>query len=556
MNTHDEELLATTIENAERSDSPFTAAKHVYCVDEQNGAYNGEISFNTNSLNASNLWLSYKEAFIEIPICISCKASVDSSANFNAFYCSLKNSYTTLIDSCSIDINNKSVVSSHPFLNFYVSYKLMTELSADDLNKLDIGFRPDSAGSYTFSNDGKKYSTDGYANCETDIFIDNTLDRPEIINQGHLHRCRQTVELTANAAYGGIKSMNLTSGRKVATNYFSREGAGADQIASFYIMATVHLRHISDFINSLPISKNSELKITLKYNSCNSTITRFAANDPVADTVARYEITNHTQLSGNSNPVLVSAPSDGVTSRGPNTALAGNVVNIAVGVLKNELNPMAGSKFPISACRLVVPAYTMDPAIELKLLSKYPKYTVHYEDVYSYQIKISANENFNSIISNGIPNIERVVILPYILHTDTHKVFRTASIDVYKSVYDTAPATTSPLASLSDVNILVGGVSMIPSSLRYEFETFNQEIAKTGETGGITKNTGLVSPYEFRNCYRYYTVNVGRRSKSDDGIMKSVSIEGTNNTGLPLQLIVFVVFKKQYAFSLLTGVPE
>eukprot|EP00952_Eustigmatos_sp_NYUAD-ZCMA_P006764 28958-Eustigmatos_ZCMA.PRE.1 len=61
-----------------------------------------------------------------------------------------------IIQSLSCDVNNKNVIQQQTHLNHYVSYKLMTSFSSDDVKKhgAGINFFPDTATSFQFNTTG------------------------------------------------------------------------------------------------------------------------------------------------------------------------------------------------------------------------------------------------------------------------------------------------------------------------------------------------------------------------------------------------------------------
>ena len=127
----------------------------LYCLDQNGGSYNGQIQIDTSTLSNSGRWMAFSEGYLEIPFQITLQSSTNISANdlLSAFTLGLKNGYHQLIDSIQVDYRGKNVVQLQPFTNFYVGYKLMSSLSADDLKKWGstIGFEPDTATSFSYS---------------------------------------------------------------------------------------------------------------------------------------------------------------------------------------------------------------------------------------------------------------------------------------------------------------------------------------------------------------------------------------------------------------------
>lgn len=538
MISADQELFALTVEGADKTNSAiFTQKTDLYVPDENNGAYNGEITINTSSLNTTSKWLSYSQSYLEIPYVLSVKSSTaDAAATFNSWYAGLKNGYFSIIDSMSVEYNHTSVQQSHPFINFHVNYKLMTEYDVNDLKKLDSGFYPDSAGSYQYSSTGVK-PADGYSNND-DVVTVNDRIRSELINSGfYERRKRNTAHDLTNGLNGSLPIINNASARRIGMNYYEKTGVGADTIASWYIICTVHLKNLSNFIESLPLCKGGEIKLVIKYNSATTTIRQVAEAGGIPN---HFSLISHVQNSGNTNVAMFAGVGTGPNTYGPNTAIPGDIT-ISTGVLRNDLIS-GSSKFPITSTRLCIPAYQMSPKYELQLIQKFSKYSFNYTDLYSFAFNVSENENFNQILSNSIQNMTRLTIMAYPRHTAAHKVFENISISTYQSPFDSSPNT--PIISLTDIQVEVAGQAQYPKNIRYDWESFNDEFVKTGDTGSISRSVGLIGAYEWKTSYRFYTFNLERHTDSDALVGKSISVQGVNNSGIPIQIVAFVEYRK------------
>jgi hypothetical protein len=160
-------LLYEQSNESQITTEPFVSRQVVYVVDQNNGAYNGQIQLDTSSLSNSGKYASYSEAYFEIPLVVTLAnnlpafnaAGGNDAERFrtttNAFSAGLKAGYWHLIHSLSVEYNNTSVVQLTPFTNMYVHYKMMTSMSQADVDKIGagLGFFPDSTTSYKFKAD-------------------------------------------------------------------------------------------------------------------------------------------------------------------------------------------------------------------------------------------------------------------------------------------------------------------------------------------------------------------------------------------------------------------
>ena len=165
-------LLYEMSQEAQGQSEPFISRQVVYVLDSNNGSYNGQVQIDTSSLSNSGKYASYSEAYLQVPLVVRLTAE-DVAAQIagvqglhNAFAVGLKNGYYNLIHSLSVEYNNTSIVQLTPYTNFYVTYKLMTSLSSEDVEKFGatIGFVPDSSDSFDYVGVGANPSGHGSIN--------------------------------------------------------------------------------------------------------------------------------------------------------------------------------------------------------------------------------------------------------------------------------------------------------------------------------------------------------------------------------------------------------
>lgn len=195
----------------------------------------------------------------------------------------------------------------------------------------------------------------------------------------------------------------------------SASGVGIFQQA---IVGQLKLRHLHNFFAEMPLIKGAFFRLTLKLNNTsfqvaiNATSTAmtasnivcslgginplmFASAKPLGVTVS--EISNNGSATLNADTTLLCSVSVG--SRCLNTSQAG-----LSGV---QNSPLLGS---VTLC---VPSYTFNPIFEQSYLSKSVKEIV-YNDNYQYQVlNVPGGTTFNSLITNGIANIQSVLVIPF-----------------------------------------------------------------------------------------------------------------------------------------------
>jgi hypothetical protein len=159
-------LLFEQSNESQMTTEPFVSRQVVYVVDQNNGAYNGQIQLDTSSLSNSGKYASYSEGYFEVPLVLTL-TQVTADANFAsanyAFAAGLKAGYWHLLHSFSVEYNNTSVVQLTPFSNMYIHYKMMTSMSNEDVEKFGtgLGFWKDSATSFIFNANADGTIVDG-----------------------------------------------------------------------------------------------------------------------------------------------------------------------------------------------------------------------------------------------------------------------------------------------------------------------------------------------------------------------------------------------------------
>ena len=130
-----------------------------------------------------------------------------------------------------------------------------------------------------------------------------------------------------------------------------------------------------------------------------------------------------------------------------------------------------------------------------------------------------------------------------------------ANINPITSPFDSAPSTTMPASSLTNFQVLVSGKNVFNEPNLYTFQNFLNELSKTGLNGSLTDavSSGLISQRMFENNYAYYTVDLARRLKSDDGTPMSVQVNGTNSSARPIDIYAFLVYRRSLTVDLVSG---
>ena len=550
MLSADRAIWENTI-GAHEAGSPFTDEKMVYVQDENTG-YSGNIIFNTSSLGNGGQWASYSEGYIEIPFMINLKSSVDiTAANMvNAYQCGLKNGYYQIIDSCGLELNGQNLCQINSGLNMLINYNVLTKFASTELDRLGaiLGVLPDTADSYQWIA-GVGGNGDGYSNNRNTIAASAT---PFILrstaNSGFYNRQKATIAndiVTDPLPTSGLTGpLNKDTSQGEGRNHFDNNGvAAAGRIYTWYILATIRLKDLLSYFNEVPLMKGANYRIVITYNSCTTTVT---------NTTTTAVTATHTQLSGRTNPLLMASFAAGNAC----TGITAGTLTVSCGVVKSAIADATVPAHFLTSCRLYVPTYKLNPIYEANLLQSRPITTIKYLDYYQFPINaVQPASPFNQLLTNGVPNPRVLLLIPFV-NQGSGATVNALNLPTYQTLFDSAPGTTSPDCSITQLSVAVGGQNVWSQPLQYAFSNFLDEFLSINAINGGTTTglaSGQISHFAWLNAYRFYVCNLSRMPSIEKDIPKSVSVSGVNNTKVVVDYAAFVLYERTVNVRTATG---
>lgn len=558
-------------------------------LDAQNGTYTGSQSvIDTSQLANSNKFMNYREGYLSIGMVLTASA-VDASVaviapETAATSCDmafgLKNWFGSIVHSMTLDMNGTTIIQQTPFCSLWNNFKLMTTLSFQDVltNGAQMGFYPDDPLAWGFAPSIGDNGIGTFNN--RNYIIDNGVSGAfstggKYGNAGFLARQRYIAfDVDASSgtslatATGATISSLLTadSCKTIYKSYINKKtnaAAGVKACIQYSIMATIQLKHLHSFFQNIPLVKGLYLRMTLNLNQTSVTLALDANGVPTSCSV-------NAPLGGISPIMIASAdtPSMCVTVAGSTQSTkyqnglsvvsggaAGSIlVSLAVGnvpIVSGQTDFKAGFGSNIT---LNLPAYTFNPVFESAYLSN-PIKTIVYEDIYQYQVtKVAKNSNFNNLITNGIANISSVLVIPFFSADATTG---NKGLEPWQSPFDDCGGgNTSPLAILTNFNVVVAGQNMLYNTQKYTYQMFLEQVqgcnAVNGDlTDGLTSSLISQQGWEQKQCYYY--VNTSRMLPVEEAVPKSVSLVGQNKSELELNLMVFISYKVSVSVDVLSG---
>jgi hypothetical protein len=478
----------------------------------------------------------------------------------------------------SIEFNNQNIVQQTPFLNVFRSFKAMTKFSLDDLQEgPTIGFSPDSAGSWTYTAASPATAGAGLSNNRDAPTIQvgstpassyatsyATSANPSNVgvgsefgyNQGHASRGEWYGYSPATAVKGQQLVMSTAQCLDVYRSFklpSAGTGGVGDNIAAWGVMAKLRLKDLCEYFEKCPLLKGSTMRFLINTNqtTVNFTVANTAGTagtNASSGTFAGVTVVSQ----GLTTPITLSS---GEISQGC-SQLPSGTYQMSLNIFQSTVTPYGGSSTTIkpfpNPVRLYAPVYKMNPIAEQRYLSLAPTKRIEYTDIFQYQFNdIEANANFNFLVSNGIPNIKSVLVVPFIAPSANGDL----ALSTLLSPFSTSGATPDPIP-LTQFNILVSGVNLFLNNQIYDYEQFNQELKSSNQlNGGLTTGlaSGLISELDFSRGMRYYYGNCARVLPSEEGVSRSVQIIGKNASLLKCNLMVFVEFGKSMTVDISTG---
>lgn len=557
-------------------------------LDNQNGNYNGnQCVIDTSQLANSNKYMNYREAYLAIPMVLTASSSGAMLTNPGATTVSaadyafgLKNWFGSIVHSMTLDYNGTTIIQQTPYIGLWNSFKLMTTLSKLDIdtNGATMGFFPDDPTSFGFvpGSNGRATgaATDGVGTFNNQNFIQPTVVSavPNSYNRGNIGYLKRQQYINYNATAtsgaaargGGISGaagvdvysslLSLSNAGAQYKSQISTATASAGGVFQISIMATVHLKHLHNFFQNVPLLKGVFMKLTLNLNQSVVTIAS-------TGTTANYSTDKTVSVSspqGGVSPIMISSVTASNGGAGA-IALATSASTLTVSLGVGRSPPVSSGQTQASgvlpsSVQLYVPAYTFNPVYETAYLSS-PVKKVVYTDVYQYQVlnvpAAAAGGSFNNLLTNGIANIKSVLILPFYTTTEN------AGLSPLASPFDPAGAgCTSPLCLLTNFNVVVAGQNMIYNTQRYSYEQFLHQLQGANSinadlTDGLTSS--LIDKLGFEMEYCYYYVNCSRMLPVEEAVPKSVSIVGQNSSSKAIDLYCFIEYGVEVSIDVNSG---
>ena len=608
LNNVDEFIFDNSMADTSGMNSNKFLKKYVAEIKDTNGARdysNNQVVFDGSSVSMSGSYCDLKNTILEIPtLCTVSMRQNGAAVNMTVagneldFLCALKNGINAF-DSFIVEYNGITVVSQTAYLNAYLNMRLNTEMSLADeaLHGDTFNYHKDNSSSWTYS-DAAGVSGRGLCNNRNSFYKVDTCagNIDEVFNEGMAKR-QQKMNRISDA--GNVFTRN---GRDKLMTADAFKTYNLDYVEHTTLHMTYYytiLIRFSDliFFKELPLIRNASLKLTFNINQGGVVVSKSVAVPGASAWNATGGLLDFVSYSGNSNtfPIMIGAGNIDVKTT------ATNVIRVAVGA--DATYPVAGiggtgntgvsdtivacgsSNVPItdahdtfiyitysviknnstldnqsalnlqhkkSQCTLYIPTYIMTPQSEAIYQSVREK-KIPFLNVISGRIdNVLPGQSFEKILVQSIARVQRVILIPYLSGNNaggngTNAAGNGNPFSCWISPFDSAPATTSPVASfIQNLQLTVAstiGVYQNPvmfSMNHYLNELAGQQSLNFGQVMGASTST--LSLKDYQNCYGYIICNMQRRRVDDYAVPISIQCNGYNNCLKTLQIYYYIEY--------------
>jgi len=525
----------------------FKLKRWNYVVDSSStgGVFPQQIQFNLNTVGAMGNFVNLKEAYVQYPYRVRIFNSGSASqtpASAGVLSTVLKNGFWHTIDSAQLVLDNETINMNQKYTNIPAHFQALTTWNEDCLSEIGttLGLSvlddfPSSGVSTGFNNIGISTLIPGTKGVDLTLTANTSIPARQ-----YEQNIDCNTSTTALNHIVGASNARLSGKSAVQANGATATAVNADCYIQF-VLVTVRLRDICPSVSELPPIQNLTGMLYINHNSAKNTFTTSSTS-----TISAW---NYSTISGSSMPVQLL----NVTTTGfePSSS-ATNTWTLEASVSGVPSTNLTSAQPPINYGRLVFSYYEPNPDIQSAMsISK----SIRYNERFNNYFNISANGSFSGTITPGLPNVKGLLLVPYFTGVGNSGSTIAVSYDPLTSPFEVAPASTSVLPILKNLNVIYGNQPIFTSPVNMSYELFLNEISQLGKSGGQNNEdvSGLLNERTWSNLYRYHYIDLSRRSISSENQSKSIQVSVENGTKFPMNVLAFVFYEKEFTIDCATG---
>lgn len=597
MNSDNYEFSKSSAPQSTSAYSPYVDKQWNYINDINSGVYSNNsgltlVQWDLTSIYNSAGFSDASDLYLAVPIVMNAAFSASNSsaiippataAGYSLL--SMKSNYQHLIHQIEITCNGKVCEQMQPFISVVKNFQLLSTMSATDLKSMSVSLGmsdtldneksviwdtvPAAAGTAQGGVGLCNNKAFGLAASTEQQLFQNTQQNSGTVNGAIQKRISRFVDASnANgASFNGIYGNNTDVNSPIAimsanqlTQEYKPYYTVANGVMTWYDVGLIPLKYISDFIDKLGLVKKLDLVLRCYFNTGSLAV---PVIDPNTTTTSYGKFINSTfsnicpftvnYLNGaNANgglPALATQISAGLfIGRTPTTSVAPAGVNLGLSLAAH----------PMPACRCYYSQVKLDPSRALSYVQENAEKQIVYEQVlFNQYAAIGAGNSFSQLVQSGIKNPTSVLIIPFISTTCSDRNGGAGAsvlgFSQYANPFDPCPSSYSP-CSLNNLQVTLGGVNILNTNLNYTFENFLSQVvnAESLTSSDIGIATGLITQ-SWWEANRVYFVDLTRGRSADKEMPRNLNISFSNNTNIPIDLMVFTTYLDKVVINIETG---
>jgi hypothetical protein len=587
-------------------ESPYSDKQWSYVNDINSGIYSNAgltlVTFDLSSIYNSSNMVDASQMFIVVPITyVNCQTSNNTSfsavapTTSNWLTTGLKNGYYQTLHGGDLTINGKTVEQYQPYLNGYVNFRMLSQMSQDDLKSfgtsLGMGEVLDNPQSLRYTGSGNATGTgtasafptnpattytclggNGVNNNEvfsaTPNFGDISgtgIQGTNTYNNGLVSRLKKSVDVTNGQytnLYGSSATTSIISSSQLATEFKPTYQVLNTNYGVWYDYAIIRLGDIFESLKNMPLVRKFDGTIRLYFNTGSTGATINATGTAGTSLTTSSSISTFT----NTCPLMINTASS--TLYGSSVTGVGAGLFIGKAGTTNLFGGMnlanSNASNPMTACRLYFPQVSLKPEKLIPYISENRAKKVVYTSMLTNQFNnISAGSSFSQLVQSGVKNIRGILIIPTISSTTNGTVSSSlyssgvTTFSQWLSPFDTCPATTVPI-SLINLQVTIGGKNLLQNTLNYGYENFLEQVTlyEKINQADLGLSCGLINEYYWSNAYRVYYADATRGNIGDINEPRNVIVSFTNNTLQPIDVMIYVEYFNELVIDVETGLVQ
>ena len=602
------ELHKSKLPQVDDNDTPYVSKNWNFVNDINGGVYSSQgtslVQFDLTSIYNSSQFVDVSQLYIAVPVVLA--SAVATSANalaapiagYGHAWHALKNGGWNILNGGDLIVNGQTLDQFVPNINVYTGFRMLSEMSQDDLNSygitLGMGNKLDNFQSLRFNSSplitgsaatafpvltsltaglvgGNGFSNNvpfTFAAAESNGGDVGTINYEyyKTHNAGLYSRMVKPVDTSVtNTAtnstnlFGPSANTNKDATTVLTSTQLSNEMKSYTSVQNTNYVVTydtviIRLGDIFGSIKKMPLTKRFDAQVRLYFNCgavgsgvsgsymCHSGSTNtFTGTCPIIQpcigTPASYYGASVDRI---------------VSGIGISKAPVTNVFNI------NLAN--SGAAHPMTSCRMYYPQIQLKPSIMDSYVSANRNKQIEYTSVLFNQFNgITSGSTFSQLLQSGVSRIKSLVLIPFQSSTTNGNVPAAALTGVttfsqLQSPFDTAPMTNAPI-SLTQIQVSVGGTNQLYQTLNYSWENFLEQVITYEKSQGSDYglNCGLFNQLYWENCFRAYYIDLSRGQVADQLSARNISISFNNNSNLTIDVYAFIEYYQVAELDVATG---